>query len=436
MHLGESKLTGGRMGESASVDLSRSLIGLGLELDRLKTGTPPRLHRRSINWSECDCQPGDVPIPFFSHETPPTFHVEQHPCYLTHTTQKTSEVIMRNLDRSPMFTGKISGIGPRYCPSIEDKIVRFSNKESHQIYLEPEGVSTNEIYVNGASTSLPFDVQMDVIHSIRGLENAELIRPAYAVEYDYCPPTQLHPWLESKHSTGLFLAGQINGTSGYEEAAAQGIVAGINAALMVHGGPRFVMRRDQSYIGVMIDDLVTKGVPEPYRIFTSRAEYRLHLRFDNADLRLSRYGYEFGLISVARYRSICKMALAIDECMQTLRNVKSDGKRLADLLKIPDTDPSDIIHLVPHTDPVVLDHAATLVKYEGYLEREIRDASKYASMESEVIPSTIEYSQVHGLRTEAKSKLEKIRPYTIGQASRIAGVTPADIAVLSVWLRR
>lgn len=436
MHMGENKLTGGRMGDSASTHLSESLRNLGIELSRLKTGTPPRLSRSGIAWSECECQPGDTPVPFFSFSTPPEFHVEQLPCYLTYTTKRTSEIIRRNLSKSPMYSGDIVSLGPRYCPSIEDKIVRFAEKDRHQIYLEPEGLRTSEIYVNGASTSMPFAVQIEIIRSIVGLQNAQLIRPAYAVEYDFAPPTQLHPWLESKKQDGLFLAGQINGTSGYEEAAAQGILAGINAALRVQGKAPFVLKRNEAYLGVLIDDLVTQGAPEPYRMFTSRAEYRLLLRQDNADIRLSKYGYQFGLIGRRSLDKVLKKQSRIQAALEFLSSNRLKGLRIDDLVKRPESSIEDFTLGSFEDDTDVLKQVEITLKYDGYIARQEEEVSRLTQLEATIIPDAIDYESVRGLRTEARQKLSKVRPYTIGQASRIAGVTPADIAVLTVWIRK
>jgi tRNA uridine 5-carboxymethylaminomethyl modification enzyme len=436
MHLGENKLHGGRMGDPSAMDLSKSLISLGIELSRMKTGTPPRLHARSVDWALCECQPGDSPIPYFSNSTDRKFHVEQIPCYLTYTTARTGEIIRANLHRSPMYSGEITGIGPRYCPSIEDKIVRFADKDQHQIYLEPEGKSTDEIYVNGASTSMPYEIQQDIIHSIFGLEKAELLRPAYAVEYDFSPPTQLHPWLESRVVENLFFAGQINGTSGYEEAAAQGIMAGINAALRVKEKDPFLLRRDEAYIGVLIDDLITKGASEPYRMFTSRSEHRLLLRQDNADLRLSAHGHRLGLVSRSELDKVEQKKRKVEDLIQQLEGIYKDGKTLAEIIRRPEFGIRDLDGDFASVDDAIADQVDIVLKYDGYIKREINDVARFASMEKTVIPNSIDYGSVLSLRTEAKQKLGKYRPYTIGQASRIAGVTPSDIAVLSIWIKK
>lgn len=436
MHLGENKIIGGRMGDQASTELSNSLLSMGIELYRHKTGTPPRLHRRSIDWSQCECQPGDSPIPFFSFSTDRKFHVEQVPCYLTYTTSKTSNIIKNNLHRSPMYSGEITGVGPRYCPSIEDKIVRFSEKERHQIFLEPEGKNTEEIYVNGASTSMPFEIQQKIINSISGLEKAELLRPAYAVEYDSSPPTQLHPWLESKVASGLFFAGQINGTSGYEEAAAQGIMAGINAALRVKEEKPFLLRRDEAYIGVMIDDLTTKGATEPYRMFTSRAEYRLLLRQDNADLRLSGHGHRFGLVSKSVHERVERKRRKLDDLIRMLNETDIENKKMADIIRRPEFEVRDFGSEFTNVDSEILDQVDVVIKYEGYITRLLKEVSRFHAAENTIIPISVDFNIIPSLRTEARQKLVKNRPYTLGQASRIAGVTASDIAVLSIWIRK
>jgi tRNA uridine 5-carboxymethylaminomethyl modification enzyme len=334
-----------------------------------------------------------------------------------------------------MYSGEIVGIGPRYCPSIEDKMVRFAEKTRHQIFLEPEGKGSEEIYVNGASTSMPYEIQSEMVHSIIGLEQAELVRPAYAVEYDFAPPTQLHPWLESKVQSNLFFAGQINGTSGYEEAAAQGLVAGINAALRVQGNPPFILRRAEAYIGVLIDDLITKGAPEPYRMFTSRAEHRLFLRHDNADTRLCTHGYCLGLVDRNTMDRVKKKDTEICALIQFLQETYVNGKSLADQIRKPEVTLRDLNHLEIE-DAEIAKQAEVRLKYEGFIRRQVQELERFASLESTIIPHTIDYQCIGNLRTEAKQKLSKIRPYTIGQASRIAGVTPADIAVLNIWIRR
>lgn len=436
IHIGEAKVEAGRAGEPAAYGLSVNLRELGFELGRLKTGTPPRLNSRSINFAAMDIQPGDDPPPFFSFITPRSFHVEQLPCYITYTTDKTKDIIQRNLHRSPLYSGQIEGIGPRYCPSIEDKVVKFAEKERHQIFLEPEGRNTNEYYVNGASTSLPEDVQWDVIRSIVGLENAEIIRPAYAVEYDYCLPHQLHPTLESKRIENLFFAGQINGTSGYEEAAAQGIIAGINAALRAQQRPPMILTRADSYIGVLIDDLITKSTDEPYRMFTSRAEYRLMLRQDNADLRLTPLGREIGLVDDLRWQIFCAKRDAIEDELERLRSTWNGRHTYAEILRRPELtyDQLDIARRDLPDD--VKAQVEIQIKYEGYIARDLEQIERFKKLETKQLPRWIDYDQIPALRRESREKLKRYRPDSVGQAARISGVTPADIAVLLVWLKK
>lgn len=454
LHVGLQHVTGGRMGCAPS-SLSKDLAALGFQVERLKTGTSPRVNGRSINFSVCEVQPGDTPEALFSYRSRDVlkrssepfctlntwgdedFRMEQMPCWITYTSQATHDIIRENLKFSPLYSGIIEGIGPRYCPSIEDKIVRFAEKTSHQVFLEPEGRGTEEFYLNGVSTSLPYSAQCDFIHTIPGLENAQLIRPGYAVEYDFCPPTQLHPTLETKLVENLYFAGQINGTSGYEEAAAQGLMAGINAALKVLDKPSLVLRRDQSYIGVMIDDLVTKGTDEPYRMFTSRAEFRLLLRQDNADLRLAPLAFETGLITRKEFLKTEARQNAIEEGTAKASLVKHEGVPLSTWLKRPGNDwtmlPEELKKMfhVEHLDAI-----ATDIQYEGHIERQKKQAEKITRMESRAIPADIDYEQVHALKKEAVVKLGKIRPGTIGQASRIPGITPADIALLLVHLQK
>lgn len=454
LHVGLQHVTGGRMGCAPS-SLSKDLAALGFQVERLKTGTSPRVNGRSINFSVCEVQPGDTPEALFSYRSRDVlkrssepfctlntwgdedFRMEQMPCWITYTNQATHDIIRENLKFSPLYSGIIEGIGPRYCPSIEDKIVRFAEKTSHQVFLEPEGRGTEEFYLNGVSTSLPYSAQCDFIHTIPGLENAQLIRPGYAVEYDFCPPTQLHPTLETKLVENLYFAGQINGTSGYEEAAAQGLMAGTNAALKVLDKPSLVLRRDQSYIGVMIDDLVTKGTDEPYRMFTSRAEFRLLLRQDNADLRLAPLAFETGLITRKEFLKTEARQNAIEEGTAQASFVKYEGVPLSTWLKRPGNDwtmlPEELKKMfhVEHLDAI-----ATDIQYEGHIERQKKQAEKITRMESKTIPADIDYEQVHALKKEAVIKLGKIRPGTIGQASRIPGITPADIALLLVHLQK
>jgi tRNA uridine 5-carboxymethylaminomethyl modification enzyme len=458
MHIGSNQQSGGRSGESAAMNLSSSLREVGLELGRLKTGTPPRLSRRSIDFSKTEIQPGDEPVPYFTYWKDDLFHVEHSginpmdighsggkyppgsildringelPCHITFTTDATAATIRQNLHKSPMYSGVIEGVGPRYCPSIEDKIVKFPEKERHQIFLEPEGISTEEIYVNGFSTCLPIDVQYDLVRTIVGCENAEILRPAYAVEYDFSFPTQLYPSLETKPCRNLYCAGQINGTSGYEEAAAQGLMAGINAARRVHGKDPIVLGRDQAYIGVLIDDLVTKGTVEPYRMFTSRAEYRLTLRQDNADLRLSQLGYDMGLLPSRNHSKFLAKQKAIADELTRLSNSRS-----GQMLKRPEITYSDVPDKNPSLTTEEIQQVEIAIKYAGYISRQDDEVQKFKTLEDKQIPSWLDYGTVHSLRKEARQKLEKIRPATLGQASRISGVSPADISLLIVWMKR
>ena len=474
MHIGQNQHSGGRSGEAASLGLSGSLREVGLELGRLKTGTPPRLLRRSIDFSKSEIQAGDDPIPYFTHWIDDLFHVEhtkaadgkketagsadgkfhvehhpkypvgsilesingQLPCYITHTTEATARIIRANLHRSPLYSGTIHGIGPRYCPSIEDKIVRFSHKEHHQIFLEPEGIATDEIYANGFSTSLPFEVQVELVRTIVGCENAEILRPAYAIEYDFCFPTQLQSSLETKVCKNLYLAGQINGTSGYEEAAAQGLMAGVNAARRVRGLDPVVLKRNQAYIGVLIDDLVTKGTTEPYRMFTSRAEYRLLLRQDNADSRLSRLGFDIGLLPKHHYLQFEATQKAVDAEIARLDQTRSGSQTLTQLLRQPGVMYKDIVLDNSTLSDTVIAKIENTIKYAGYIARQENEVAKFKSVEDKQIPEAFDFAAVPGLRIEARQKLVKIRPATLGQASRISGVSPADIGVLMVWLKR
>lgn len=465
MHIGANQQSGGRAGESAATGLSGSLAEVGLRLGRLKTGTPPRLVRQSIDFTRTEPQYGDEPVPWFTYWkedlwNDPLFHVEhrtgsstlppgpypagsilarhggQEPCYITHTTDRTREIILQNLHKSPMYSGVIEGVGPRYCPSIEDKFVRFADKPKHQIFLEPEGIATDEIYVNGFSTCLPFEVQVEMVHSIVGCEQAEILRPAYAVEYDFSDPTQLSPSLETRCCQNLFLAGQINGTSGYEEAAAQGILAGINAARRVQAKDPIVLRRDQAYIGVLIDDLVTKGTLEPYRMFTSRAEYRLLLRQDNADQRLSPIGRDIGLLPQRHFHQFSSKLLSIQEEVRRLQTTRHGQDLLSDLLKRPEVEYSTLPGLrTDLPDEVTLQVQITL-KYAGYIDRQEAEVQRLRLWENQGIPTTLDYGQVPSLRIEARSKLQSIRPTSLGQAGRISGVTPADVSVLSLFLKR
>lgn len=445
LHIGETNYSGGRAGDQPAVGLSGSLERLGLKLGRLKTGTPPRVNRRSIDFSLCEEQPGEEGVRFsFDHEIEPIKRMPQVSCFITYTTEDTKKVILDNLHRSPMYSGKIVGVGPRYCPSIEDKVVRFADKERHQLFLEPEGLTTEEVYVNGISSSLPFDVQLQVIQSIPSLRNAEIMRPAYAIEYDYVVSGQMTHSLECKSIEGLFFAGQINGTSGYEEAAGQGIMAGINAANKVLGRPPLILKRSEAYIGVMIDDLVTKGLDEPYRMFTSRAEHRLLLRQDNADLRLRRYGYDLGLIDEQRYALLVKKEKAIKEETARLAKIfkqkESKGYSLSQILSRPDTTYASLLETYPND---IVDYGPDInfqieleVKYAGYIERQHSEVSKLEHVENILIPQGFSFERVVGLRNEAKQKLSRVNPQNLGQAMRISGVSPADITVLMIALAR
>jgi tRNA uridine 5-carboxymethylaminomethyl modification enzyme len=463
MHIGSNQQAGGRAGESAAMSLSGSLKELGLELGRLKTGTPPRLLRRSIDFSKTEVQPGDEPVPYFTYWKDDLFHVEhsgtnpkdfghsngkyppgsvldkidgQLPCYVTWTTDKTAEIIRANIHKSPMYSGVIEGVGPRYCPSIEDKIVKFPEKLRQQIFLEPEGIATDEIYVNGFSTCLPFEVQVEMVRTIIGCEQAEIMRPAYAVEYDFAFPTQLHSSLETQVCQNLYLAGQINGTSGYEEAGAQGLMAGMNAALRVQGKAPVVLRRDQAYIGVLIDDLVTKGTVEPYRMFTSRAEYRLVLRQDNADARLCEIGYAAGLLPQRNYDKFKAKEAAISLELARLKRTRNGTELLEQKLRRPEIRYRDLPDQNGDLSSEVVEQVEIEIKYAGYIERQQIDIDKFKSLESKQIPGSFDYSTVPSLRSEARQKLTRLRPATLGQASRISGVSPADISILTVWLKR
>lgn len=446
IHIGESKRPGGRIGEPSAQGLSDSLRALGFEVGRLKTGTPPRLNVRTIRLEELQPQWGDAEPQPFSFSTKKSREWPCHPqvpCYITYTNPETHRIIKENLHRAPLYSGQIQAVGPRYCPSIEDKVVRFAEKEQHQIFLEPEGLDTVEVYCNGISTSLPCDVQGQLVHSIRGLERAEIIRYGYAIEYDFVPPTQLKPTLETKLVENLFLAGQINGTSGYEEAAAQGIMAGINAALKLQSAAGetdgFVLDRSEAYIGVLIDDLVTKGTQEPYRMFTSRAEYRLILRQDNADRRLMKYGYKFGLISQDQWRSLEEKESLIAWTKAYLQETFFEGQSLEKVLRKPEVDFAGLLAIDPllrerDLPADVREQVEIEVKYEGYIQRQITQVEKFKKMESWKLPSWLDYQKIPELRKEARQKLLEIRPASLGQASRISGVSPADISILMVYL--
>lgn len=458
IHIGLQRHQGGRAGDPASVALAERLRALPFRVDRLKTGTPPRIATNSINFSQLAEQPGDYPTPVFSFLGKREHHPRQISCHITHTNEKTHEVIRNNLDRSPMYSGEIEGIGPRYCPSIEDKVVRFADRNSHQIFLEPEGLDCNEVYPNGISTSLPFDVQYEIVRSMKGLENAHITRPGYAIEYDFFDPRDLTPWLETKHMPGLFFAGQINGTTGYEEAAAQGLIAGLNAGLQARELEPWYPRRDEAYIGVLIDDLITSGTKEPYRMFTSRAEYRLMLREDNADSRLTPIGRQLGIVDDERWAVFSAKLEAIDsentrlnttrispEKVDQQRAISVLGEPLAksstaiELLRRPSVDYQGLMTLLDEEQTVADDVAEQVmiqVKYAGYINRQQNEVNRLQRNENTTLPADLDYKNVRGLSNEVREKLQNAKPLSLGQAARISGVTPAAVSLLLVHLRR
>jgi len=459
IHVGLSHYSAGRAGDPPAMSLGARLKAMALPQGRLKTGTPPRIDGRSIDFDRLEVQPGDSdPIPVFSFLGSPEQHPRQLPCWVTHTSRRTHDIIRTGLDRSPMYTGVIEGVGPRYCPSIEDKIHRFAHKDSHQIFLEPEGLDTHEIYPNGISTSLPFDVQIDLVRSMVGLERAHILRPGYAIEYDYYDPRALKSSLETRPIGGLFFAGQINGTTGYEEAAAQGLLAGLNAALQVRDREPWCPARNEAYLGVLVDDLITRGVAEPYRMFTSRAEYRLSLREDNADLRLTEIGRTLGCVDDARWEAFSRKREAIDRELERLRTTWVNPKvldavqatallgapieheySLADLVKRPDVRYRAVIDATSgpvQTDPAVAEQVEIQLKYAGYIARQELEVQRQAHQEHQPIPSDLDYAAVHGLSAEVRQRLAQHRPQTVGQASRIQGVTPAAVSLLLVHLKR
>jgi len=459
IHIGMKNYSGGRAGDPASVTLSDRLKEMPLRMGRLKTGTPARIDARSIDFSGLEVQHGDNPTPVFSFLGNREQHPRQIPCYITHTNEKTHDIIRENLDRSPMYSGVIEGVGPRYCPSIEDKIMRFADKNSHQIFVEPEGLTTHEVYPNGISTSLPFDVQLKFIQSMKGFENAFVTRPGYAIEYDYFDPRDLKLTLESKYINGLFFAGQINGTTGYEEAGAQGLLAGMNAGLQVQDKEAWAPRRDQAYMGVLVDDLSTLGTKEPYRMFTSRAEYRLLLREDNADTRLTEKGRELGLVDDVRWKAFSEKQESVEKELQRLKTHwvnpgSTNAEQINSLLKTPMQRESTLEAMIRRPevdyetlmkveglgpaieDPIAAEQVEIKIKYQGYIDRQLDEIAKLKRHEDTVLPRDLDYSEIKGLSNEVTAKLNDIKPESIGQASRVSGITPAAISILLIHLKK